>query len=181
MKAILDSIPIVVAPSGQNAESPAKLLAIIHEIKTMLEILIETGETRAIDLLHTPLSMSDLSVLKDTLGEGEVSARLDCLGTTSFQETSISGIWWVTHCNREGKVLAESVEATTCPEMLKSSRHDLRSGLALLNFRQSQQSLDTAPGHVNERLEAMGFHALSPDQDHPNLNELVKRGNGNAK
>lgn len=183
MKEKFCSIPVVSVQSKQTDTSSVRQLALLHEIETKLEMLVTAGRTSEIDLHHSPLSKNDILLLENVLGEGEIKAQFDSLGTTTFTETSISGVWWVTHRNQSGMIRSEQIEVTCCPEMLCTSDRDLRSGLGLLKFRLSQQPAD-GKSHQNQagdRIRAMGFCALDKQHDQSNLTESVKRGNGNAK
>lgn len=109
--------------------------AILHELTGMLEILIESDRGNAIDLRGLPLAPGEYEQLRTTLGEGEVSVEINALGPTRIRETAIHGVWWVTHYNMQDQVLAEFLEVTKVPQLLKTERDDIRDGLDLLNER----------------------------------------------
>jgi hydrogenase-1 operon protein HyaF len=167
---------------AKAAPSPgAMALPVLHELQAMLERLIETGEPSSIDLRRTPLSPEDQELLKTLLGRGEVSATVDSLGPTRIAETVISGIWWVTHCNQDGKTVVELIEVSECPELLRSQREDLPAGLERLRSRLAQQrSYIPDPEDIVRSLRALG---MSEQQisNNPNLNRSTKGGKGNAE
>lgn len=109
--------------------------AILYELVGMLETLLDTGRGSAIDLRSLPLAPGEYEQLRSTLGEGEVSAEVDALGPTRIRETAIHGVWWITHYNTHDQVLAEFLEVTEVPQLLKTECDDIREGLDLLNER----------------------------------------------
>ena len=70
----------------------------------------------------------DHALLRETLGRGEIHASLDALGATEIYETAIAGIWWVTHYNSRDENIAEYIEITTLPEILKTDPQDIEQG-----------------------------------------------------
>jgi hydrogenase-1 operon protein HyaF len=129
-----DGIGIAVvntAPDGQATNVPA----LLREIDSLLKSLVETDTGGSIDLRSLPLSESDLTQLEEALGEGEVLAQVDSLGLSRVRETAIAGVWWVTHENEEGQVIAEYVEVTYCPEILITPTEDVRESWQALRAR----------------------------------------------
>ena len=59
-------------------------------------------------------------------------AEIDALGVTLVQETSYPGAWLITHRNTEDEVVARFIEVTHIPELLKSQRADIESGIEKL-------------------------------------------------
>jgi hydrogenase-1 operon protein HyaF len=109
--------------------------AILYELAGMLEVLIAKGRGNAIDLRGLPLTPGEYSQLRATLGEGEVNAEVSALGPTRIRETAIHGVWWVTHYNAQDQILAEFLEVTVVPQLLKTESDDIREGLDLLHER----------------------------------------------
>lgn len=116
-------IPVSSSIGGENGR------ALLHELADMLQRLIDTGKSDSIDLRRIPLFPDDLDVLHARLGEGEVTAEVTSAGSSVIRESAIPGIWWVTHFNEEDEVIAELVEVTFCPEILKTPTDDARDGL----------------------------------------------------
>ena len=109
---------------------------VLREIESLLERLLETGEGSAIDLRALPaLGVDGYGLLKDTLGQGEVSARIEGLGCTEIRETAYPGVWWSTHRNQKTEIVTELIEITEVPALLKSQHEDVRTGLARLSRR----------------------------------------------
>lgn len=98
--------------------------AVLAEIRGHLAALAERGTTAAIDLLALPLSDADRAWLRETLGRGEVRAEVDAAGVSEVQETGIAGVWWVTHRNADGQSVAELIEITLLPDILRASAAD---------------------------------------------------------
>ena len=118
-----------------KAEAPAtctigNVAAILSEIASLLEKLAASGETGLIDLKSLPFSPGEYEQLRFALGRGEVSARLDAIGDSEIIETHFPGVWWVTHYNVEGDIVADLIEIAAIPNILQSQPEDVRAGLA---------------------------------------------------
>jgi len=150
------------------SESMSMLLPILHEIVTMHKSLISSGQGNILDLRHEPLTLDDIAALKELLGQGEVEANLNALGSTNIRETGISGVWWITHFNQEGNIIGEYVEITTCPEMLKTFPEELESALVRLQDKVSQYAHASTPDEIAMRLNQLGF--CSSNVEPGNLN-----------
>ena len=128
---------------GAGAEPTAQVLAIASEIEQHLKALLKDGQNASIDLRSLPLSPGDYQALKALLGEGEVSARLDALGPSTIYETAIPGVWWLVHRNDSDELMADLIEITDCPDILKTQTEDLRDGPERLRARIEQQAAIT--------------------------------------
>lgn len=125
----LQTIPIYA--QSEEAYSVGNIRALLTEIAARLEKL-EHGETGIIDLNSLPLAPGEYEQLRQTLAQGEISARIDAIGPSEIIETRYPGVWWVTHYNVEGDIVADMLEITTIPEIIKSQPEDIRTGLELL-------------------------------------------------
>jgi hydrogenase-1 operon protein HyaF len=105
---------------------------ILHEIRHALQRLVNDGETSVIDLRSIPLAPGELDSIINTLGQGEVFARLDALGPSEIYETRYTGVWMVTHFNDSGSVVSRFIEIIEIPEVLKSQHQDMISAIAAL-------------------------------------------------
>lgn len=152
----LNEIPIQVEFSN---ESTSMLLPILHEIVSMLNKLISSGQSTILDLRHEPLSLEDIADLRDLLGQGEINANFTALGSTNIRETGISGVWWITHYNQQGNVISEFIEISTCPEMLKTCPEELDSALSKLQSMVSQYTHRPTPDQIAKRLIELGFNS----------------------
>jgi hydrogenase-1 operon protein HyaF len=126
----LNSIPIKIDDTEQY--SIGSLRAILSEMATHLEKLAQDGTTGSIDLNSLPFAPGEYDQLRLLLGEGEVKAHIEALGPSDIVETRYPGVWWVTHYNVEGDIVADSIEITTIPELLKSQPEDIDMGLELI-------------------------------------------------
>lgn len=106
--------------------------AILHEIVALLETYTASGEIGAIDLHSLPLTPTDYELLRNTLAEGEVHAQINVIGNTEVRETLYPGVWWLTYYNAEGDIVADLLEITSVPEILKAPEEDIRDGLIRL-------------------------------------------------
>jgi hydrogenase-1 operon protein HyaF len=105
---------------------------ILHEIRHALGKLIENGENSIIDLRSIPLAPGEEDTIIDTLGNGEVHARLNALGPSEIVETRFAGVWLVTHYNEENNIIGRFIEITVLPDILKSQADDIAFSLAQL-------------------------------------------------
>ena len=126
----LKDIPILA--QTEEACSVGNIRALLAEIAARLEKLVINGETEMIDLNSLPLAPGEYELLRLTLGQGEVSARIEAIGPSEIIETRYPGVWWVTHYNVEGDIVADMIEITHIPEILMSQPADISEGLELL-------------------------------------------------
>ena len=136
----LSGIGVKVVGGAGPAQTVGSVRAIAHEIETLLGRLIHNGEPGAIDLRSLPMSPEDYAGLRALLGEGEVSAVIDAFGPTEVRETAVRGVWWVSHRNSEDDTLAELIEVTHVPEILKAHPDDVEDGLELLRARLAEHA-----------------------------------------
>ena len=129
----LANIPIHVLTSTQSGDlTIAKTL--LHEVQAMLKTLLDTGQNGTLDLRALPaLGEDGYQFLKEKLGLGEVSARIQTFGRSEIQETAFPGIWWVAHNNQDDDILTELIEVNYFPEVLKSPRDDVLFGQVRLD------------------------------------------------
>ena len=130
----LSDIAINVEPPAQ----PSQVLAILSELQTKLKALVDQGTTDSIDLRSLPLFPGDYEILKETLGYGEIHVDIEAMGPSEVYETSIPGIWWVSHYNSQDENVADYIEVTALPELLKTSQEDIEQA-----ERQLQQLIDS--------------------------------------
>lgn len=105
---------------------------ILQEIHAALKDLLTTGRATTIDLGALPFAAGDERILDEVLGEGELRATLDTMGTSLVQETGIPGVWRIDHFDPKGETLSRFVEITFMPDILKTQRADAEDGLARL-------------------------------------------------
>ena len=102
---------------------------ILHEIRHALEALVDSGECSIIDLRSIPLAPGEEEVIIETLGQGEVHAKLDVLGLSEIYETLYAGVWLITHYNENNAIIGRFIEITELPEILKSQHEDMSKAL----------------------------------------------------
>jgi hydrogenase-1 operon protein HyaF len=129
----LEDIPITVV--GPEAGLSGNADALLYEIADLLAGLVEQGRTGAIDLRSLPLTPADRAHLRALLGEGEVRAEVQALGTSEVRETSYRGVWWITHRDAAGELSAELIEVTPLPAVLASDADEIADALAGLRAR----------------------------------------------
>jgi len=123
---------ISIHAQSEEAYSVGNIRALLAEIAALLEKLAYDGTTGSIDLNSLPLAPGEYEQLRQMLGQGEVSARIEAIGASEIIETHYPGVWWVTHYNVEGDIVADMLEITTIPEIFKSQHDDINTGLELL-------------------------------------------------
>jgi hydrogenase-1 operon protein HyaF len=119
----------------EKIQSVGNVHALLYEIAARLEKLNSRNETGMIDLKSLPFARDEYEQLQMILGNGEVVARIETIGTSEVRETSYPGVWWVTHFNPDGDVVADAMEITFFPEIMKSQPEDVRIGLERLKTR----------------------------------------------
>jgi hydrogenase-1 operon protein HyaF len=125
------SIPIRIESVEQY--SIGNLRALLAEIAAHLEKLARNGATGSIDLNSLPFAPGEYDQLRQLLGQGEVTAHIEAIGPSEIVETRYPGVWWVTHYNVEGDIIADTLEITALPDILRSQPEDITEGLALLH------------------------------------------------
>ena len=137
----LKDIPIAVDGAfPEVALSHGNAVPLLHEIEVLLSDLLETGKSASIDLRSLPMLPGDYEKLREALGDGEVSATVDAMGPTRVRETAVHGVWWVTHYNSDETVVAEFIEVTYVPEILRTHPADARLGLDGLRSRLAEST-----------------------------------------
>ena len=134
----LEDIAIQVVDGHEAEQVTANVMAILYEITDLMHALLEKGEADSIDLRSLPLLPGEYEALKLILGEGEVSVRLETFGLTEIYETGLTGVWWVSHDDENGERLAEFIEVTRIPEIIKSDRSEIQSACSALQQQLSE-------------------------------------------
>ena len=124
------TIPIY--SQAEEAYSVGNIRALLAEIAACLEKLDRNGESGMIDLNSLPFAPGEYEQLRLTLGQSEVSARIEAIGPSEIFETHYPGVWWVTHYNVEGDIVADMIEIAWLPQIIKSQPEDVHAGLERL-------------------------------------------------
>ena len=136
---------ISIHAQSEEAYSVGNIRALLAEIAALLEKLAYDGTTGSIDLNSLPLAPGEYEQLRQMLAQGEVSARIEAIGPSEIIETRYPGVWWVTHYNVEGDIVADVIEITNIPEILKSQPEDIKMGLELLKEELNDSSVRGEP------------------------------------
>lgn len=132
----LDDIGVSIETGpGVRPLEMANARALLSELEAALQALLNSGREHSVDLRSLPLLPGELDYLRETLGRGEVRAELDALGRSEIRETALRGVWWVTHWNTLDEVMAEFLEVSFCPDILRAQRDDVSESLEALNAR----------------------------------------------
>ncbi len=120
------SVPArAVAAETADITTTGNALPLLHEIAALAQTLADTGEEGSIDLRSLPLAPGDYEQLRSLLGEGEARATVDAGGETTVRETAYAGVWWVTYYSGDQEVVADRIEITLVPAILKSHPADV--------------------------------------------------------
>ena len=142
----IQDIPVVVVGGRTDdaaTDGPASsiVLALLNEIEAKLDALVTHGEESTIDLIWLKRMPQELELLRNLLGEGEVSANINSFGISRVQETAVPCVWWVSHRDFDGSRQGELIEITEIPDLLRSDRLSIKKGLADLRTRREQIEL----------------------------------------
>ena len=124
----ITDIPIMVKYSEVNDteyEVTDNVRALLTEISSMLAALINDDKIDSIDIHSLPLLPGEHEAIQSILGQGEINANFNSLGSTTIYETALAGVWWVTHNNENEDCIAETIEITTIPAILESQLADI--------------------------------------------------------
>jgi hydrogenase-1 operon protein HyaF len=136
VRGINDSMSCMTGTDTLQVESGGSLThnvqPLLHEIRHALARLLDDGAHTVIDLRSLPLVAEEVEQLLDTLGQGEVYARLHALGPTEIVETRYPGVWVVVHFNNDDEVVGKTIEICDIPDLLRSQQEDIRLGLGQL-------------------------------------------------
>ena len=105
-------VPTVAAQPGVSAQ------AILHEVAAGAAHFAATGETACIDLRCLKSMPEEREMLGAMLGQGEVTAVVNTLGSTDIHETSIPCVWWIKHRNTEEEIVGELIEIAAVPDVI---------------------------------------------------------------
>ncbi len=114
--------------------------AVLSELAGMLEKVAQGGGPDVIDLRSLPMSAADRLELQAALGQGEVHATLRAEGTSSLQETGVSGLWWIEHRDRNGELIAELIEVAAIPKILEVSTVEMTASARWLRARMNHET-----------------------------------------
>lgn len=128
----LDSIAVHVETGVSSVHRTENLRPVLIELEQALRRLMEASEDSVIDLGSLPFSEQDEAELREYLGQGEVSARLDAFGPTHIDETRFPGVWLVEHQDAEQRRLTLHLHITRIPEILAAPVDDIADGLDAL-------------------------------------------------
>jgi hydrogenase-1 operon protein HyaF len=106
--------------------------ALLHELGGLLGAWLQKGEAASIDLRSLPLTRGDYDELGTALGSGAVSASVAAIGASEVRESRYPGVWRVTHRNEAGEVVADLIEVSEVPEILRAPAEDAADGLIRL-------------------------------------------------
>jgi hydrogenase-1 operon protein HyaF len=138
-------VPPVIAGLGGG------VVAILSELVNLLEVLAADASAASIDLQSLPMSAADRLQLQQALGEGEVQATLTAQGSSRIRETRVAGVWWVEHFGQDRELVAESIEVTLIPDILKAAADEIAPAARDLRTRIAAFTTEERTGsHVTQ-------------------------------
>jgi hydrogenase-1 operon protein HyaF len=126
----LDAIAVKIVHGSGGVSGNAT--ALMNELEKLLDAFVQRGEVASVDLRSLPLTARDHDELREALGVGAVVVRVDAIGPSDARETRYPGVWWVTHFDDAGSVVAELIEITPVPQIVVAPMEDVAAGLARL-------------------------------------------------
>jgi hydrogenase-1 operon protein HyaF len=125
-------IEVAFSPEVPPSAATARATSILHEVATLLDRQLATGEPGSIDIGRVPLSSADQRLLEEVLQFGEVDAEIGD-ETARVRESAVPGVWWLDFFGAGSRTVARFIEVTEIPEILRSGVHDRQKGLLRLN------------------------------------------------
>ena len=101
---------------------------LLMEVADLLENFLAHGRPGSIDLAGLPLSASCLAALEQRLGHVEISAMIRVSGESETRETAFPGVWWTSHADETGRIIAMLIEVTDVPDILRAGKADMARG-----------------------------------------------------
>ena len=144
----------------QTEHSTGMARSILAEVARMLEALVESGATGAIDLRSLPLTEADLEQLEEGLGRGEVVAELDLAGRSAVWETSYAGVWWIRHRGAGDKISSEEIAICPVPEILVSHTADIEAAAQRIS-EDLQEPIAAGAAPTSEPVATSAGNAMS--------------------
>lgn len=125
-----------------NSKNGVAARGLLHELVLLLQKLVEHDEPSHIDLTAMELGDEDYALLRETLGEGMISAEVLNFGRVTVMECGYAGVWWVTHMDDEGQMLSEFIEVSYCPEVLIADSETVEDGFNALKARLFEMGME---------------------------------------
>ena len=119
-------------PEGLFA-APALIAELRETLKSAdLSVIPETA-VRQIDLLHQPLSPTDINYVLTTLGTGKTAVDISGFARTRIDSTKVKGLWRTRILNNAGKPLMDALTVALIPPEVPSGSDDWPESLKKLD------------------------------------------------
>jgi hypothetical protein len=135
----LSGIPVAVE-TIIGEELSGNVIALLHEVATLQAHFLDKGEIGQIDLRTLPLSEGEFKALDSALGHGEVSCHIDAAGKSEITETLLPGVWRIRHYNINDDLIAELIEVSDIPEILKAGVKEMEEGMNTLKAQLTEMA-----------------------------------------
>ncbi|MDQ7074177.1 MAG: hydrogenase expression/formation C-terminal domain-containing protein [Gammaproteobacteria bacterium] len=115
--------------SGELQNSPALLV----ELKDQLKEWTPESELHVINLTLLPLTDADLHLIGSRLGVGPVTILSRGYGNCRIGSTAKNNVWWIKYYNSEDKLILNTIEVTSIPEVALAAPEDLHDSIERLD------------------------------------------------
>lgn len=144
------------APGWKRLPNLAIAKKILDDVRAALAELAASGRAQAVDLKQAPrMDEQTYAFLREALGYGEVTARVDAEMQVEVCETQYPGVWWTAYRNGKGEVMTEMIEITLMPKILQPSKDDIEAGLQRWASAAAARETETAASG-DQRRDAEG-------------------------
>lgn len=134
-------------PAGLTA-APALLTELREAIyRADLSVVPESAVPQW-DLLHQPLSPTDMNFLLAALGSGKTTAEISGFAKTRIDSTRVKGLWRTRVFNNQGKPLLDALSVTLIPPEIPAGLDDWPETLKALSSLIGWLQSDLATGRL---------------------------------
>ncbi len=99
-------------PEVEDPKAAAPALTLLRDVAAACASIAEAGGSRQFDL--RALDAENRALIADTLGEGEVSAKIRGIPATAAQETRFAGVWVLSGADQD------TVEVAAIPDAVRA-------------------------------------------------------------
>ncbi|GAB2197804.1 hydrogenase expression/formation protein [Sessilibacter sp. MAH4] len=161
----MDSFDMPVLPEPEEMSDHPAVLAVLENLQKALDLKSQLkllDESSYISLEE--LNSKELSLLYQTLGDGEVAAMLAAdkdHEKIRIQETILAGVWWLQKVNASNEIVCQWLEVGAIPSDVQIRAE---KDLGDLNFNSDELPKDTlnAGPVIFELLDKAGEHQQNP-------------------
>lgn len=128
MPSEMSSYDIPVLPDAEDVADCPQALSLLERLQESLEKYRVGDEAVSLDLAG--LQETDLELLNQILGEGEVSIAVQGDVSVKIQETVLAGVWRLKFLSSAGDLIAETIEISDVPKACMDKAFELALPMA---------------------------------------------------